>query len=161
MKTFFDGLKKAEEMVLVALLIIMCVIIFIATVARFTNLFIIPWAEELARYCMIWIVFLGISVAALNGEHFCVEALQLFCPRPVLKAIAVLNAIFVVAFSSFASYYGVAILKKQMAGGQLTPSLRWPMWCMYLIIPVGLMLMALCFAYHTYRKVTEKEEGKE
>lgn len=161
MKTFFNSLKKAIEIILVVLLVIMCIVIFVATVARFTNLFVIPWAEELARYCMIWIIFFGIAVAALNGEHFCVEALQLFCPRPVLKFISVLNAVLVIAFSSFASYYGIAILKKQMTGGQLTPSLRWPMWFMYLAIPMGLMLMAICYAYHTYNKVTEKEEEKE
>ena len=45
MKKFFDGLKRAEEVLLVILMVIMCVVIFLATVARFSGLFIIPWAE--------------------------------------------------------------------------------------------------------------------
>ena len=144
MEKLFNGLKKAEEILLVVLMVIMCAVIFIATVARFTGLFVIPWAEELARYCMIWVIFLGIGVAACNGEHFCV-----------------LDSVLVVAFSIFASYYGVTILQKQMASGQVTPSLRWPMWIMYLSIPLGLILMALCYAWHTFEKVTGKEKPEE
>ena len=161
MKKLFNGLRRAEEVLLVILMIIMCLIIFVATVARFTGLFVIPWAEELARYCMIWIIFLGIGVAACNGEHFCVEALELFCSKAILKVIYVLDAILVLGFSLFASYYGITILQKQIASGQITPSLRWPIWIMYLSIPLGLILMALCYAWHTYEKVTAKETVEE
>ena len=161
MEKLFNGLKKAEEILLVVLMVIMCAVIFIATVARFTGLFVIPWAEELARYCMIWVIFLGIGLAACNGEHFCVESLELFCSGTVLKIIYVLDSVLVVAFSIFASYYGVTILQKQMASGQVTPSLRWPMWIMYLSIPLGLILMALCYAWHTFEKVTGKEKPEE
>ena len=158
MEKLFNGLKKAEEILLVVLMVIMCAVIFIATVARFTGLFVLPCAEELARYCMIWVIFLGIGVAACNGEHFCVEALELFCSKKVLKVIYVLNSVLVAAFSIFASYYGVTILQKQMASGQVTPSLQWPMWIMYLSIPLGLLLMALCYVWHTFEKVTGKEK---
>ncbi|MBS6396437.1 MAG: TRAP transporter small permease [Clostridiales bacterium] len=161
MKKFFDGLKKAEEILMVILMIIMCVIIFVATVARFTNLFIISWAEELARYCMIWIIFLGVGVAAQNGEHFCVEALNLFLPKKVLNAISVLNAVLVMGFNFVAAYFGITIVQRQMAGGQITPSLNWPMWIIYLAIPVGLVLMAVSYAYHTYKKLTDKDEKDE
>lgn len=148
-------------MLMVALMIIMCVVIFIATIARFTNLFIIVWAEELARYCMIWVIFLGIGAAAESGEHFCVEALELFCPKKILDIITVVKAVLVFLFSGFVSYYAFTILQKQMAGGQITPSLRWPMWTMYLAIPLGLIIMSLCYAYHAYEKLAVKDEGKE
>ena len=72
--------------------------------------------------------------------------------------IYVLNSVLVAAFSIFASYYGVTILQKQMASGQVTPSLQWPMWIMYLSIPLGLLLMALCYVWHTFEKGTGKEK---
>lgn len=162
MKKFFSTVKKAEEILCVALMIIMCIIIFAATVARFTNLFIISWAEELARYCMIWTIFLGIGVAAVNGEHFAVEALNLFCPPRVLNVMKVICAVLVTAFDLFAAYFGVKILQFQIHGGQITPSLNWPMWLMYLSIPLGLVLMAMCYCYNTYLDVTgRKEETQE
>ena len=35
------------------------------------------------------------------------------------------------------------------------------MWMMYLAIPLGLLLMAVCYGYHTYERVTGKLELKE
>lgn len=160
-KKFFLAVKKIEEILLVILMIVMCTIVFIATVARFTNLFIISWAEELARYCMIWIIFLGIGVAAIDGEHFSVEALDLFVPKKVMKVIRGICAVIVLVFSLFAGYYGVKILAFQISGGQITPSLNWPMWLMYLAIPLGLVIMAVCYVYHTYTQITGKEDKKD
>lgn len=159
MEKFFETLKKVQEVMLVGLMVVMCLIIFAATVSRFTNLFVISWAEELARYCMIWMIFLGIGVAAVKGEHFCVEVLELFCSRKVLNIIAVINAVIVMVFSIFVSYYGAAILQNQIASGQITPSLRWPMWLMYLSIPLGLIIMAVCYAYRTYVKITGTQKA--
>ena len=153
MSKFFDGLKKAEELLVVGLMIVMCVIIFVATVARFTNLFVISWAEELARYCMIWIIFLGVGIAAQEGGHFCVEALNLFLPKKILNVISIFNAVMVVGFNLIASYYGITIIQKQMSGGQITPSLNWPMWCIYMAIPIGLLSMAASYVYYVVRKI--------
>lgn len=154
---FTKKIDQFEDMVLITLLVIMLAIIFIATVARFTNLFVITWAEELARYCMIWIVFIGISVAARHGEHFAVEALDLFLPKKVLDAISVVKTIFVVAFNFFAAYWGMVIVNKQMMGGQVSPSLRVPIWSMYLIIPIGLALMGIRSGVYTYEKIKNRK----
>lgn len=150
MKKFFNNLRKIEEALVVILMIVMCGIIFLATISRFTNLFIISWAEELARYCMIWVIFIGVTIAAQNGEHYCVEALSMFLPKRILNVIRVICTVFVVGFNLVAAYYGVFILRYQIEGAQITPSLNWPMWIIYLAIPVGLILMAVQYAYHTY-----------
>lgn len=161
MKKIVDGIVKIEEIFCVALLVVMCVIIFAATVARFTQLFVIDWAEELARYCMIWAVFLGIGIAAARGQHFSVEALSLFCPRKVLNVIQIICAGIVVIFAGFCVVYGGEVLVWQMKAEQITASLHWPMWMMYLSIPVGMVLMAVCYCYRTYEIVTGKVEKSE
>lgn len=161
MKKIVDGIVKVEEILCVALLVVMCVIIFAATVARFTQLFVIDWAEELARYCMIWAVFLGIGIAAARGQHFCVEALSLFCPKKALNIIQILCAGIVVIFAAFCVVYGGEVLSWQMKAEQITASLHWPMWMMYLSIPVGMVLMAVCYCYRTYEAVTGKAEKSE
>lgn len=162
MKKIVDGIVRIEEILCVALLIIMCVIIFAATVARFTQLFVIDWAEELARYCMIWSVFLGIGIAAYRGQHFSVEALSLFVPKRFLNAVQIVCAAIVVIFAGFCAVYGSDVLIWQMKSEQITASLHWPMWMMYLSIPVGMVLMAVCYCYRTYESLTGKtEKGEE
>lgn len=161
MKKFVQAIKRVEEILCVALLAIMCVVIFLATVARFTGLFVIGWAEELARYCMIWAVFLGIGVAAASGQHFSVDVLDLFCPRKVRNIIRVICAVLVIGFGLFCAFYGAKVLTWQMLAEQITPSLHWPMWLMYVSIPLGLMLMAICYGYRTYETIINAQNKNE
>lgn len=161
MKNFIKKVDRVEETLLVVLLLVMCVVIFVGTVGRFTNLFVITWAEELARYCMIWIIFLGISVAARKGEHFSVQALDLFLPQKIMNIISIIKTVLVVAFNFFAAYWGIHILKYQMSTGQKTPSLQWPMWSIYLAIPLGLIIMAIRYGMYTYRALKNLKEDKE
>lgn len=56
MKKVLDFFENFEEKALSVILSAMVITIFIATFFRFTKIMIIPWAEELARYLMIWLV---------------------------------------------------------------------------------------------------------
>lgn len=149
-KNIIKKIEKTEEVLCVIMLMLMCTFIFLGTLARFTGLFVITWAEEFARYCMIWSVFLGIGVAAVRGQHFMVNAIGLFCPPSIVKASQVICAVLVAAFALVCVIYGIDVLAWQMNANQITATLHWPMWLMYLSIPLGLGLMAVCYCYHIY-----------
>ena len=161
MKALIQKKKKTEEVLCVLMLMLMCLFIFLGTVSRFTGLFIISWAEEFARYCMIWSVFLGIGVAAVRGQHFMVNAIGLFCPPSVVRISQILCAILVAVFSLLCVVYGIDVLAWQMNANQITATLHWPMWLMYLSIPLGLALMAVCYCYHTYEIISGKADIKQ
>ena len=148
MNKLLKHLNRFEEYLLAFLLPVMCITIFISTFVRFTNIMIIPWAEELARYCMIWIVFLGVGAAAKKGEHFCVTALTIILPPGVQKSISVIRMILMAGFTLFVSRYCLVILQSQMMMGQTTPSLKWPMWTMYTAIFIGCALMLVRYIWH-------------
>jgi len=148
MKNVLKRLNNIEEYLLAFLLPFMCVVIFVATFVRFTNLFIITWAEELARYCMIWILFVGISAAAKKGEHFCVTAFILFMPPKLQRALIVVRMILMTGFTLFVTRFCIVILKNQMMMGQITPSLKWPMWLMYTAVLAGCVAMTIRYVVH-------------
>ena len=145
--------NNIEECLLAFLLQFMCIVIFIATFLRFTNLFIITWAEELARYCMIWILFVGISAAAKKGEHFCVTAFTLLMPKTVQRTLIVVRMILMSGFTLFVGRFCIVILKNQMMMGQVTPSLHWPMWLMYTAVLVGCVAMMLRYTVHGIKEL--------
>jgi TRAP-type C4-dicarboxylate transport system permease small subunit len=161
MDKFFKAIQKVEEFCLVVLMAVMIIVVFFATFGRYTQLYSWGWSDELARYCMIWIVFLGLGVAAMKGGHFVVNALDLFLPKTALKVIKVIDAIIVCIFNILASKYAIQVIQAQMKSGQITPSLNVPMWWIYLAIPVGLLIMAACYLYHTLREVTGKLTAEE
>ena len=141
-------LNNFEEHALAFLLPFMCILICISTFARYTNLFIITWAEELTRYCMIWLTYFGIGAAAKRGEHFCVMAFVELLPPALQKILTVVRMILMITFTIVVTWYGYAILRNQVNMGQITPSLRWPMWLVYSVIPIGCIIMTIRYSIH-------------
>jgi C4-dicarboxylate transporter DctQ subunit len=121
----------------------MCIAICIATFLRFTNLFVITWAEELTRYCMVWLTYFGIGAAAKRGEHFCVTTFAELLPPAVQKVLNVVRMLLMITFAVFVARYGIVILKNQINMGQVSPSLKLPMWLVYSVIPIGCTIMTI------------------
>ncbi len=159
MKKVIDAICKVEMALAVLLLAAMLVVIFVATFGRYTGLLALDWSEEFARYAMIWATFLGIGVGAAQGSHFNADILGLFCSEKVHNVFRVICAVLVIVFAVFCIVFGSKVLIWQSVAKQVTPSLHWPMWLMYLSIPLGVGLMAITYAYRTYEIITGKVSG--
>jgi C4-dicarboxylate transporter DctQ subunit len=158
MNRFLERLDKFEDYLLAFLLPAMTVTILIATFTRFTNLFIVHWAEELTRYMMIWLMFLGASAAMKKGEHFSVTALTMVLPPIIQKILNIVRMILMTGFFIFISRYTIVILKNQMMMGQISPALHWPMWTVYSAVLVGCVLMLIRFLVHDIKKLRNEKK---
>ncbi len=163
MKRVLDGFSKVIEVILVILMIAMMCIVFLATVGRYSQLFSIPWSEEFARYCMICIVYLGLMLASRTDAHFVVEIIPLiFAKKPrVVKAFGLINAFIVDVFAIFLTMQGWKVSSKMLVRGKQSPMLRIPLGGVYLVIPVGIVLMAVFFTISAVQKFQNKIEEKE
>lgn len=149
MKKFIDNF---EEFFLAILLPCMCIIVFANTVGRYSGMFSIDWAEESARYMMIWLVFLGISAAAKKNAHFAVGVVFLFTPRKLHIPIRFFILVIVLIFTITATVLGFQYAVRLHAMGQISPALAIPMWVMYGTIPVGCCLMSIRSVQHFVRE---------
>ena len=161
MKKILDGFSRIMEALLVILMVCMMVVVFLATVGRYSHLFSIAWSEEFARYCMIGIVYFGLMLASRTDSHFVVEILPLiFAKKPVvLKVIAWVNAIIVDAFGIFLFYEGYMVSAKMLKQGKVSPMMGLPLGAVYMIVPIGVLLMAIFYTIRTAEKTFEKTEG--
>ena len=158
MKKVLDFLDNFEERAITAILPLMVFVVFMATFFRFTKLMIIPWSEELARYLMVWIVFLGIGVGAKNNAHFTVDNFVNALPKSTHKATFILRTIIIVGFCAFMTYVSVGLISRLALMGQKTPALQLPTWAIYSAIPVGLSLMVVRSLQYAIRKLKSDEE---
>lgn len=149
MKNFLKNLDKVENTILIILLCIQVVIVFVATFGRYTTWYRLTWAEELSRYSMVWMVFLGAIIATKTGGHFAVTAFDNVMPKPLYRIFLIARMVCVVAFCFFTTYYGYQLVLRQMKLHQVSPSLSLPMWLMYLAMPIGLVFMAIRYVMHT------------
>ncbi len=143
MKKLSKYLDNAEENIITVLLPTMCLLIFASTFFRYTKLLALPWAEEMARYLMVWIIFLGVGTAAKKGSHFAVEVFVKSRSLQAQKVFALIRLIIVIGFCSIIIRFYFDIVAKQMVMEQISPGLQIPMWIPYLAVPIGCFLIIL------------------
>ena len=156
-----EGFKKVMGFIVVVIMMAMVVVIFLATFGRYTGVFSIPWSEEFARYCMVSMVYLASMLAAAKGAHFCVEIADVILPAPILKVVKIFNIIAVDLFSLFILKQGWGISSKMLNQGKLSPMLELPLGAVYMVIPIGLLFMALYFTIFNIQKIKEIGKSRE
>lgn len=113
----------------------MTVVVLLGVLFRYVLKAPLPWAEELARYLMIWGASLGASIAYREGSHIAVTLLADKARGPGAMAILWLSQVVVLLFMSVVTFQGFLLVTKLV--GQTSPAMEIPMAWPYLAIPVG------------------------
>ena len=121
---------------------LMVIVVFVATCVRYLTVMSLPWAEEVARYSMVWIAYIGASLGIKRNAHLGVEAVLLLLPQGTRKYFDYLRYLIIILFNVLIAYYTFQIIQSQISTEQVSPSLRIPMWFAYGAVPVGAVLMA-------------------
>ncbi|MBC7133386.1 MAG: TRAP transporter small permease [Roseovarius sp.] len=132
---------EANRWALILLLGAMSAIVFSNVALRYLTSFSLAWSEEVARYMMIWMTFLGAGLVLRQGGHVAISTVtDRFGARTrvVLRivVVAILLVFFVVMIRFGLDYM-------QRMGRQLTPATRIPFRHVYVVIPVGFALLAV------------------
>jgi TRAP-type C4-dicarboxylate transport system permease small subunit len=152
MDTFEKGLMRLNRAALILLLAAMALVIFANVVLRYTTSASIEWAEEVARYMMVWLTFLGAGPVLRYGGHIAVDNLQDSLPPKAAVALRVLIAATLFAFFGFMVVYGAMYLERVQY--QMTPTTQVSMAYVYAAMPVGgvLLMLHLAFIVKAYLK---------
>jgi TRAP-type transport system small permease protein len=80
---------RANRFVIVVLLASMAMLVFANVALRFLTDHSILWVEEVSRYAMIWLTFLGAGPVLRYGGHIGIDTLQERFPRHawVIRAV--------------------------------------------------------------------------
>ncbi|KQP23021.1 TRAP transporter small permease [Pseudorhodoferax sp. Leaf267] len=144
MPTFERYFLAANRWALILLLASMSVIIFTNVVMRYATNASLEWAEEVARYMMIWLTFLGAGPVLRYGGHIAVENLQDALPSGGGMAVRVLVAALLFAFFGFMVWYGWLYMQRTMF--QQTPVTQIPFAYIYSAMMFGGLLLIVHFA---------------
>jgi TRAP-type transport system small permease protein len=99
----------------------------------------LSWTEEIARYLMIWICFLGSAMALKYGEHISVSFIQeRFAPR-IRQTVGFCIGTTALAFFVLATWEGIVITIQ--VSEQQAPATWISMAWAYSCIPVGFFMM--------------------
>lgn len=132
-----------EEVCLVILSAIMVVIIFLQVFMRYVMENSLSWSEELARYCFIWLVYIGISYGVKKERHIKVDVLLLFFKNKGKTVLYIISNLLFLVFAIIIMIYGYGIAEKILQFGQTSPAIHIPMGLVYLATPVGMALTSI------------------
>lgn len=132
-------LVAANGAVLVALMAGMALLVVANVFARYVFNHSFVWAEELSRYMMVWVGFLGAGLVLRVGAHIAVDVFQDLVPRRVAQAMRV--GVLAVLLVCIGAMGGLGAQYVEFAWGQETPILNWNFGAVYLCIPIGAALM--------------------
>lgn len=137
-------LDKFEEYVILVLFPAMVGIVFIATIARYLNLFPMFWGEELARYIMVYLAYTGTGIAMKRGAHISVSFLVDKIRKPKIRyCFDILSLLLLLLFSFAIVTMMFKIIQHLIAIEQTSPALFIPIWIMYAAVPYGMLLVSI------------------
>ena len=143
---WLDRLNKIAEFFLGVAFGLMTIFVFLQVIVRFVftsfglNISF-PWTEELARYLMIWAVFIGAAVAMRKDNMIQLEAFVNMLPVSFGKKIKIISLIITAVFFA----YLIIISYEQVMNGfeQSSPVMGVPMSTVFISILAGSVLMIL------------------
>ncbi|QHE51653.1 TRAP transporter small permease [Pontibacillus sp. HMF3514] len=140
-----DGFNKILGVLLAVLLMVMSAVVFYQVFSRFVLDESLRWSEELARYIMIWAVFIGSALAIRKMELISVDAIKELLPEKAIKVLNILVYLGSIVFLAVLVQYGFEMVSN--VSTQTSPAMRIPMAWAYAAIPVGSIFMIInCIA---------------
>lgn len=134
--------EKLEYWLIAGLSLVTVVVVFAQVICRITA-GSLPWSEELARYCFIWMVCLGTSYAVKLDKLTKVDMLAGRLHGRAERIVVLLVHGAVLAFSLVIVYFGTKSALTMLRFGQTSPALHIPKGYIYLAAPVGFGLAGI------------------
>ena len=119
------GFVALNAAVIVLILLAMSAVVGWNVGLRYLTNQSLPWADEVARYAMIWLGFLGAGLALREGAHVAITNLHDVLPRRGAVALRALLLAGMMAFFLFMVWTGWDYMSR--TAFQTSPALRLPM----------------------------------
>ncbi|MBP1932639.1 TRAP transporter small permease [Ammoniphilus resinae] len=143
---FVDKFNRILEILAGIAVIVMTLVVFLQVIVRFGLTAIgwdlsVPWTEELARYLMIWVIFIGGAIATRKGKLIAVEALVVALPALPGKLIKFVSHIVSLVF--YAIIFTIGLEWAKFGLSETAPVMKFPMVYVYsaLVVSAGIMIL--------------------
>lgn len=117
----------------------------------------IYYADEVSKFLIILVSFVGISYAARKARHIRMGAfLDLMPPLMEKIFIFVISAVNATVMFIMA-YYGYVYMAQMRTMGQMTSALQVPYWTFMIIVPIGFASAGIQYIRTIIKNIIEKD----
>lgn len=150
------GLSKFEGFVLAYGVILM----FLNTVA---NVFgrmggqSLYFTEEINRFLIVLITFVGLGYAARRGRHIRMSAVYDQFGDRGRKVMMIMISAFTAAVMFLLAWYSYEYVERLASRGRVTPALQVPVFWTYLWVPIGFAITGIQYLFTVIRNLVEED----
>jgi len=149
--------RKIEEVVLSSIMMIISFSVIIQVIARYVFNNSILGIEEVAKFGVVWITFLGTSLCARLGTHISMTAVIEQVPIKVKKIMITSISIISSIFTLYLGILSYRLITNLVRLGSVSPSLRYPLWIIYLIAPIAFFTTSIYYFRVFLKNIKNKE----
>ena len=142
LKNIEKWFSRLEENFTGGILLFSGILLFINVIMRYVFHHAIFWAEELVRYGMVWLIFIGGSQVIKKEGHIRVDLIHVILPDKGQKLLNIVIDTMSLVFCLGLTFYGFQQTMRIKHFEQVSAALELSMWVVYLSIPLGGVLMS-------------------
>lgn len=132
---------RIEDWVAFALFWGLAVVVFLQFFTRYVINDSLAWTEEIARYLLTMVAYLGGAIAVRKFTHIHVEFLYVYLPRRIAWALSIAVDLARIVFLGMAVYLGWTVT--EIMHTQRMVIIEWPMSIVFGACTLGLVIMAV------------------
>ncbi len=130
-----------EEIITALLLGVMLGSVGVSVFWRFILHSPLSWTEEVILVCMVWMCFLGASVATKHNEHIFIDFVVTLVPRRLARVMGIVSMALIEAVLIILVWQGILLVERTQE--VTTIALGIPTMYMYAAIPISAFLMLI------------------
>ena len=135
--------EKLATWLTIASVAVMALAVFAQVIMRYFFQSPLIWGDELAKYALAFMTFIGASVALRKGELACMDLLVDKFPAPTKRIIMMVVMLLNIALIVFLLVCAINLLGQRSVRTQSSPAMGVPMQYVYACLPIGLGLMSI------------------
>jgi TRAP-type C4-dicarboxylate transport system permease small subunit len=101
------------------------------------------WIDELVRFQLVLLVFLGLGYVHDRGAHISMDIFQGAFNPALQRFLTLVINLLGLALAAYLAWLGWVYMERMIASGQRSNSLGIPMFYLYSSFPVGAFLLAV------------------
>lgn len=137
----FGIAEKILNFITAGILVILVIIVFSNVLGRYVFHSSLAWAEEISRFLLIWMVFLGSVAAYINNEHLGLDIVTQAIPKKLAQVITFVTD-FLVIYALYLLVNGGYTMTLE-SWDWLSPATSTPYGWVYAIVPLTGSVMIL------------------
>jgi TRAP-type C4-dicarboxylate transport system permease small subunit len=153
LKKIGSVLAKVEECVLMVCFSTIAVALLMQIIFRYALNSPLIWTEELSRYLLVWITFLGINYALRRNKHIRMEYFFNMMPNMVQRLVVIATQIMILYF--MVCLYGPTLSFVKMQMNIASSAMQMNMGLVYLSLPIGFFISSLSLLLSTLDTLRE------